>query len=456
MKTAQGQSKARASMKPRILVVDDDEGVRYTLREILETSDMEVYEAADGLKALQWLGQNRVELVITDLLMPHLDGMKLLERIAEAPQPPKVIVLTAHGSERHAVQAIKLGAHDYFSKPFDADQVLHVVQRAVESVRRDEENEQLRAELMLAHHIVFGSEPMRKLALLIYRVAPRDVTVLITGPSGTGKERIAEAIVAGSSRADHPFVRFNCASVPRELADAELFGHTRGAFTGAVRARVGLLREAHGGTLLLDEVGELELTTQGKLLRVLQEGMIRPVGEDREVKVDVRIIAATNRDLKQDVAAGRFREDLFYRLNVVVLPVPPLEEHREDIPLLIDHFLRKYTERFGTGPMMLSTTLRTRLCGELYPGNVRELEHRIERMVALSSGGVVDEVSAGAAPSAPEEPEGFGLKERVEALERGIIAQELRACAGNRSETARRLGIGRVTLLDKMKKYGLE
>jgi two-component system response regulator HydG len=441
-------------MIPKVLVVDDDAGVRYTLREILESAELEVHESQDGEQALEWLAHNRADLVITDLLMPRLDGMRLLDRLQQMPSAPKTIVLTAHGSERHAVSAMKLGAYDYFSKPFDADQVLLVVERAVASVRRDEENEQLRAELLLARHLIYGSEVMRKVALVVYRIAPRDVTALISGPSGTGKEKVAEAIVAGSSRADAPFVRFNCAAVPRDLAEAELFGHARGAFTGAIRGRGGVFREAHGGTLLLDEVAELDLSTQGKLLRVLQEKSIRPVGEDKEIKVDVRLLAATNRDLSQEVAAGRFREDLFYRLHVVEIRLPALQERRDDIPSLIDHFLQKYVERFGTGPVLLSPTLRQHLLDAPYPGNVRELEHQIERLVALSSNGIVDDAVLD--DLQPGVDASLGLKERVDAFERGIIAQELRACSGNRSETARKLGVGRVTLLDKMKKYGLE
>jgi two-component system response regulator HydG len=303
--------------------------------------------------------------------------------------------------------------------------------------------------------MVFGSEAMKKLGLLVYRIAPRDVTVLITGPSGSGKERLAEAVVAGSPRSGRPFVRMNCAAVPQELAEAELFGHTRGAFTGAVKARPGLLREADAGTLLLDEVGELSLATQGKLLRALQERRIRPIGEEREVEVDVRLICATNRDLKQEVAAGRFREDLYYRINVVELRVPPLSERLDDIPPLIDHFLGLYTERFGTGPLTIPPKIRQALRHGGYQGNVRELEHAIERMVALSSDGVVDEVSLESSASSRDETT-FGLKERVEAFERGLIARALRETGGNRSEAARNLGIGRVTLLDKLKKYGLE
>jgi two-component system response regulator HydG len=442
-------------VKPRVLVVDDDAGVRYTLREILESAEIEVFESEDGAAALEWLGRERADLVITDLRMPHLDGMKLLGRIGSLPDAPKVIVLTAHGSERHAVEAMKLGAYDYFAKPFDADVVLKGVERAVASVRRDQENEQLRAELLLSRHLVFASEPMKRLALLVYRVAPRDVSVLITGPSGVGKERLAEALVAGSPRAKSPCVRMNCAAVPAELAEAELFGHTRGAFTGAVKARSGLFREASGGTLFLDEVSELSLAVQGKLLRALQEKRVRPVGEEREEPIDVRLLCATNRDLKQEVLSARFREDLYYRINVVELRVPPLSERPEDVPFLIEHFLRKYTDHFGTGPLTVPEPVRQELIGRSYPGNVRELEHTIERLVALSSGGVVDRPAL-ETPAECAEGAGFGLKERVEAFERGLIARELRDSAGNRSEAARRLNIGRVTLLDKMKKYGLE
>lgn len=442
-------------MKPRVLVVDDDSGVRYTLKEILESIDIEVFEAADGAEALSWLAAHRADLVITDLQMPRVDGMKLLERLQATPPAPKTILLTAHGSERHAVQAMKLGAFDYFSKPFDTDEVLGVVERAVASVRAEQENEQLRAELLLSRHLVFASDAMKKLALLVYRVAPKDVTVLITGPSGTGKERVASAIVGGSRRSEAPYVRFNCAAIPRELAEAELFGHAKGAFTGAVRARNGLFREANGGTILLDEIGELDLATQGKLLRVLQEGKLRPVGEDRDHSVDVRVLAATNRDLRGEVAAGRFREDLFYRLDVVEVRVPPLEERPDDVPALVAHFLEMYQERFGTGALAVSPALRQRLLSGPYPGNVRELEHRVERIVALSSGGNADESWVGDEPRGNEATQPFGLKERVEAYERGILAQELERCRGNRSEAARRLGVARVTLLEKLKKYGL-
>ncbi|MBN2493075.1 MAG: sigma-54-dependent Fis family transcriptional regulator [Deltaproteobacteria bacterium] len=441
-------------MRPRVLVVDDDAGVRYTLREILEDGDMEVAEAESGEQALAWLEANTAHLVICDLAMPGIDGMGLLERIRAGSDSPEVIMITAHGSERHAVEAMKLGAYDYFAKPFDIDAVMRVIERAVQWVRLDQECEALRAELHLARHMVFASDAMRKLALMVHRVAPRDVTVMITGPSGTGKELLAEAIVDGSTRRDRPFVRFNCAAVPGELAEAELFGHSRGAFTGATTARPGLFREADSGTILLDEVGELGAGLQAKLLRVLQQGALRPVGEAQEREVDVRVLAATNRDLEQEVAAGRFREDLLYRLDVVRMHIPPLAERIDDVEPLCDHFLRKYAERFGTGPIQLTKEIRSKILTAAYPGNVRELEHRIERMVALSSGGHIDELGLGE-PVQGAAPEGLSLKSRVAAFERGLIANELARCGQNRSEAARRLGVSRVTLLDKMKKYDL-
>jgi two-component system response regulator HydG len=442
-------------MKPIILVVDDDPGVRYTLRQVLEDADMQVFEAGDGAEALAWLSGNRADLIVSDLAMPVLDGLGLLRELAGKTGAPRLILITAHGSERAAVEAMKLGAYDYFAKPFDIDAVLLVIERAVGVVRQEQVNEQLRAELHLARTMVFASDVMRRIALLVWRIAPKDVTVLISGPSGTGKELLAEAIVAGSPRASRPFVRFNCAAVPRELVEAELFGHSRGAFTGAHKARAGLFREADGGTLLLDEVGEMDQSTQGKLLRVLQEGKLRPVGEDRELPVDVRLLAATNRDLELEISEGRFREDLFYRLNVVRIHLPSLAERLDDLHPLIEHFLRKHGERFGCAPVSMPPGLLDQLCRASYPGNVRQLENQIERLVALSPPGRLGDLGEIVEPS-PLPDSKLGLRQRVEAFERGLIVAELKRCKGNRSMAARQLGIGRVTLLDKIKKYGLE
>jgi DNA-binding NtrC family response regulator len=435
--------------RPSVLIVDDDDGVRFLLSELLRELDVDVTEAASGDVALTKLQAEPVDLVVSDLRMPGLDGMALLERTRALEPPPKVVMITAHGSEQHAVQAMKLGAIDYFKKPFDVDELKLAVQRATETVRLDLDNRRLRAELVLSRHMVFRSEPMRRVATVVERVAPRDVTVLITGESGTGKERIAEAIVAASRRAQKAFIKFNCAALPLDLAEAELFGHREGAFTGAVRARQGVFREADGGTLFLDEVAELPLPVQGKLLRVLQDGEVRPLGEDRSQRVDVRIIAATNVDLSKEVASGKFREDLFYRLNVVRVDVPPLRERPLDVAPLVDHFVAKYCERFGLERLAVPERLRARLESRPWRGNVRELENLVERMVALSDGQRLAE------PHEHEDAGPLGLKDRVEAYERGLVLEALRNARGNRSEAARRLAIGRVTLLDKLKKYGI-
>lgn len=444
-------------MIPRVLVVDDDAAIRFTIRGALEDAGLQVVEAGDGAAALLVLdAPEPVHIVVTDLRMPVMDGMALLAELRRRPGAPRVVVITAHGDERAAVEAMKAGASDYLGKPFDIDELLAVVERTCEAVRLSGENERLHGELNLSRSLVFASPAMSRLALLVARVGPRDVTVLITGESGTGKERVAEAVVRASKRADKPFIRFNAASLGAELAEAELFGHARGAFTGAVRARPGLFREADGGTLLLDEVGELAPAVQARLLRVLQSGEVRPVGEDRSVKVDVRVIAATHRDLPAMITEGMFREDLYYRLKVVELSVPPLRERPDDVPLLARHFLDRFAERFGTGPLRIPADLSPRLSALPWPGNVRELENTLEMLVALSHKGEVDlSLLPGGGPGT-EGGRGLTLKERVDAYERGVIVEALRTTHGNRAEAARVLGIGRVTLYEKLARHGIE
>ncbi len=445
-------------MSAHVLVVDDDAGVCYTLSEILESEGLSVVTARSGTEALAVFARTPTPLVITDLRMPNMDGMDLLRRLLACTPPPKVVVITAHGSERQAVEAMKAGAYDYFRKPFDNDELVAVVRRAIDTVRLADENERLTGELTLARTMVFASDAMRKLAILVGRVAPRDVTVLLSGESGTGKERVAEAIVRASQRAQRPYVRFNCAAMTADLVEAELFGHTKGAFTGAIRARPGLFGEADGGTLLLDEVGELAAGTQAKLLRVLQEGEIRPVGEERPHKVDVRILAATHRNLEELVAHGKFREDLFYRLNVVSLRIPPLRERKEDIPELARHFLERYAQRFGIPDLPIPAGLMSKLTTHHWPGNVRELENAIESLVVLSPPDTLDlDLLPGS--DAPRPPGSDGvtltLRQRMDAYERGLITEALRACQDNRSLAAARLGISRVTLHEKLNKHGL-
>ncbi|MFO0631656.1 MAG: sigma-54 dependent transcriptional regulator [Nannocystaceae bacterium] len=448
-------------MKPHALVVDDDDGVRFTLAGILEEEGVLVSQAATGEAALALFDDPttpEVHLVVTDMRMPGMSGLDVLTALRQRTRAPKVVMITAHGNERLAVEATKAGAYDYFRKPFELEELVAVVRRALEAVRLEVENERLRSTLELSQTMVFVSDAMTRLAVMVHRVAPRDVTVLIRGESGTGKERVAEAIVRASRRAGRPFVRFNCAALTPELAEAELFGHSRGAFTGAVRSRAGLFREADGGTILLDEVGELDLATQAKLLRVLQEHEIRPVGEDHAIPIDVRVIAATHRDLAKRVEEGAFREDLFYRLRVVEMHVPPLRDRPEDIAPLVRHFLERFALRFGVGPLREPAELIPRLAAMPWPGNVRELENAIESLVALSDGDELDlgPLGPSAAPvRAADAAEGGGLRERVDAFEKQLLVDALALAGGNRSEAARALGIGRATLHDKLRKHGI-
>ncbi|MFO0554708.1 MAG: sigma-54 dependent transcriptional regulator [Polyangiaceae bacterium] len=450
-------------MTVRALVADDDDGVRFTLTGLLEDEGLEVEAVRDGAEALDFVRRARPHLILSDLRMPKLDGLELLRALASEGLLDEVagsrfVLITAHGSERHAVEAIKLGAYDYFRKPFDNDEVLAIVRKVVEAVALREKNDRLESELLLSRDLLFASEPMARLATLVRRVAARDITILLNGESGTGKERIAEAIAGASSRKDKPFVRFNCASLTRELAEAELFGHAKGAFTGAHAPRIGLFRQANGGTLLLDEIGELPLDVQAKLLRVLQEGELRPVGEDRVEKVDVRVIAATHRDLAELVRQGSFREDLYYRLKVVELVVPPLRERRADIPLLAREFLRRAADRFGVPRVAPTPALFAALEAHGWPGNVRELENAIDSLVALSPEGELDLSNlpfGSPRTSAPADDDNEPLKRRVEAYERGLLVAALAAASQNRTEAARALRIGRATLHEKLRKYGL-
>jgi len=451
-----------------VLLVDDEPGVLFTLTELLTERGHKVTTAKNGVEALTKLDD--AETVLTDLSMPKMDGLELMTQIAARDPSLPVILLTAHGSEKVAVAAMKQGAYDYLTKPFDIDEVALVIERALEARRLRVDNRRLAAEQTLGRRIVGDSRPMRRLLEATSRVASRDVTVLVRGETGTGKEFVAELLHAQSTRSAKPLVRFNCAALPAELADAELFGHVRGAFTGATATRPGFFSQANSGTLILDEVGELPLAIQAKLLRALQEGEIQPVGSGRIERVDVRVVASTNRDLAADVKAGTFREDLYYRINVVELVVPPLRDRKDDIPALADEFARRYGERFGLGNVSLEPALVDALVHTDWPGNVRQLENTIARLAALSSGGVIGladfqaaESSSHTTPAAhddhaeppPDARNGPSLKEQVEAFERGLVSRALDATGGNQSEAARRLGVSRVTLIDKMKKYAL-
>jgi two-component system response regulator AtoC len=438
----------------RVLVVDDDSGMLLSLKGLLLSQGEETVVASTGQEALERL--EGVDAVITDFAMPGMDGLQLVQAIHDRDETLPVILLTAHGSERVAVQAMKSGAYDYMTKPFDGDEFTLVIGRALEARTLRVQNRRLTAESALGQPIVGHGPPMRRLLEAVSRVAPRDITLLICGETGTGKELIASLVHAQSRRATRPLVRFNCAAIPPDLAEAQLFGHARGAFTGAVQARRGFFAEANGGTLVLDEIGELPLPVQAKLLRVLQDGEIQPVGTGKVERVDVRIVACTHRGLADEVRAGRFREDLYYRLAVVELVVPPLREHREDIPALAAEFARRYAERFGMQSVRLAPELLEAFQGMEWPGNVRQLENAVARILALSTGGEIglEAFLASSAPAADAE-ETLSLREQLDAVERSLIQRTMTSAGGNQSEAARRLGINRGSLIERLKKYGL-
>jgi two-component system response regulator AtoC len=446
----------------RLLLVDDEPSVRAALKELVEGRGWEPLLARSGAEALELV--DRADAVVTDFSMPEMDGMELLRAIHDRDENLPVILLTAHGSERLAVRAIKAGAYEYVPKPFDVDEMLLALERALEARALRLRDRQLTAEHAIGRRIVCESAVMRHLLDSTTRVAAKEITVLLRGETGTGKELIGSLLHAQSRRAGAPLVRFNCSAIPAELAEAELFGHTRGAFTGATQARAGFFAEANRGTLILDEVGELPLPIQAKLLRALQEGEIQPVGSGRVEKVDVRIVACTNRDLAAEVRSHRFREDLYYRLAVVELVVPPLRDRREDIPALAREFALRYAERFGTEEVRLSPALVERLAAADWPGNVRQLENVVARMVAFSGGGEIGpEAFANAPPArlAPPAPAAaasdadgvHSLREQLDALERSVIARTMTEVRGNQSEAARRLGISRNTLTERLRRY---
>jgi two-component system response regulator AtoC len=449
----------------RVLLVDDESSVRAALKELVQGRGWEPVVASSGAEALELV--DRVDAVVTDFSMPEMDGMDLLRAIRERDESLPVILLTAHGSERLAVRAIRAGAYEYVPKPFDVDEMVLALARALEARQLRQRDRQLTVEHVIGRRVVCESAVMRRLLDATARVAAKEITVLVRGETGTGKELIASLLHAQSRRAEGPLVRFNCSAIPGELAEAELFGHTRGAFTGATQARPGFFAEANHGTLVLDEVGELPLAIQAKLLRALQDGEIQPVGSGRVEKVDVRIVACTNRDLATEVRQGRFRQDLYYRLAVVELVVPPLQERRDDIPALAHEFALRYAERFGVEGARLAPALVQRLAAEDWPGNVRQLENAVARMVALSGGEEIGpEALLGAAAPDAAPPEGGDpaaapepatgartLRQQLDALERSVIARTMTAVGGNQSEAARRLGISRNTLTERLRRY---
>ena len=450
-------------MNERLLIAEDDADMRDLLQEDLENAGYEIVVAVDGAAALEHIRRERkpIDLVITDVQMPGLKGDALVEALREQRAEIPVLVITGFGSVEQAVQMIKAGAFQYLTKPFETGELLQLVDAALLKSAPQREQARLRRELPTAPARIIGaSRPMRELFELITRAARNTSTVLIAGQSGTGKELVARAVHESSGRRG-AFVPVNCAAIPAELIEAELFGHTGQAFTGARQARPGLFEAADEGTIFLDEIGDLPLALQPKLLRVLQEGAVRRVGEDREREIKVRVVAATNRDLEEEMGAGRFREDLYWRLNVIHLRVPTLRERRFDIPLLVEHFITRAAEASGMPPLDVSAEALAMLTAYDWPGNVRELENALERAVAMAAGATLqtsdlpERIQSGGATAALI-ARGRERRLSLRELEREYILDILRETAGNKLRAAEILRVDRKTLYRKLDEYRAE
>ncbi|MFH1017023.1 MAG: sigma-54 dependent transcriptional regulator [Pseudomonadota bacterium] len=447
----------------QILVIEDNETMREGIAQILSRMGHDARTAGGGLKGVEMFEQSTPDFVITDLKMEDLDGMEVLRRIRQLSPEALVMVITAFGTIETAVEAMKLGAYDFITKPFSPEMLRLKVRSGLEYGKTREENVFLKAELEKDRpsFMAGGSKPMQNLLSQIARVAPSDSTVLITGESGTGKELVARALHAQSKRCDKPFIKVDCVALAEGVLESELFGHERGAFTGATHRKPGRFELADTGTIFLDEVGEIPPHVQTKLLRVLQDRSFERVGGTRTIRVDVRVLAATNKDLGEEVRAGRFREDLFYRLQVVPLCVPPLRERREDIPVLIDHFLAKHARKSGRR-LEITPEAHLALKAHDWPGNIRELEHLIERLYVLTPGNVID---------LPELPEGLNeagnrespqmpsnrlaLNEALDRLEKQLILRAYEDAGRVKTKTAELLGIKTSALYYKLEKYGI-
>jgi two-component system response regulator HydG len=453
-----GHSAEAETPAGKILVVDDQSNMRTTLAIMLRGAGYEVDVAADGSQGRDQGAAGAYDVVITDLRMGDHDGIEVLRLVKEVQPMTEVIVMTAYGTIESAVEAMRLGAFDYIQKPFAEQQLLVKVAKALESRRLHGQVRLFAQEFKERYHfgnIVGRSQAVRDVLTRVVKIAPTDAIVLITGESGTGKELIARAVHANSRRAHRPFVTVNCAAITETLLESELFGHARGAFTGAVTARKGLFEEADGGTFFFDEIAETTLTFQAKLLRAIQDGEIRRVGENRSAKVDIRVIAATNMDLAQAVEERRFRQDLYYRLNVARFHLPPLRERCEDIPLLVEFFLDKCARKMNKQVRLAEGVLDT-LVGFDFPGNVRELENMVEQAVALCSGGIVtpDDILP-QSPRRPSRGPGRTLADIVDDAEREAVGAALRAFDGSRERAAEALDISPTTLWRKMTRLGI-
>jgi len=449
------------STRGRILIVDDEEQMRDLLVKVLEKSGYQVSASAEGSQALAMLEREPADLVVTDVRMPGMGGMEALRAVKELNPDIVVIIMTAFGTIDQAVQAVKEGAYDYINKPFKIEEMLLTIDKALEERRLRHEVTALRQELRTRYHfesLIGKSRAMQEVFKLIEQVAGSRSTVMIYGKSGTGKELVAKAVHYNSQRSAKPFVAVNCAAIPAELLESELFGHEKGAFTGAIATKVGKFELATGGTLFLDEVGSMRLDLQAKILRALQEREVERVGGTRTIKIDVRVLAATNRDLKRAVEEGAFREDLYYRLNVVPITLPDLKDRQEDIPLLANHFMRKFSQESNPGIREISKEAMAILLSYPWPGNVRELENVIERAVTLGRGEAIlpEDLPPHLAGGAGPVERALAHEASLEELEHEYIHTVLRRTKWHQIRAASILGIDRRTLYRKIRRYGIK
>ncbi len=455
-------------MTRRVLIVDDEKGIREALKQVLEYEEIEVQTCASGHEALRVYPEFRPHLVFLDVKMEGMDGLETLKRVRELDPHAQVVMISGHGTIQTAVEATQLGAYDFLEKPLDTDRILLTLRNALQHVVLVSENVRLKQEVHAHYEIVGSSKAIRQVIERLEKVAPTQARILITGQNGTGKELVARAIHALSPRAAGPFVEVNCAAIPSELIESELFGHVKGSFTGAFADRAGKFELADGGTLFLDEIGDMSLSAQAKVLRALQEGVISRVGSGKTLTVDVRVIAATNKNLEQEIREGRFREDLLYRVNVVPIEVPPLRERRGDIPQLVAHFAAELT-RSGLPPKEIEPAAVQRLTAHDWPGNIRELKNGVERVLILAPGEKVTEadverlVGHGEGRRGTAEDGGGDatwlraatFEEFKQAAERAFLLTKLKEHDWNVSETARTLQMPRSNLYKKIERYGL-
>jgi two-component system response regulator AtoC len=450
----------------RVLIVDDEENFRHMLSVILKKEGYDVEAASNGEEALQKVTLSPYDQVLCDIRMPKMDGLNFLNEAKKAGVDSTIIMMSAYGTVDMAIEAIKLGAYDYISKPFKPDEVILTLKKAEERERLRRENELLRKEVKKEYsfeNIISKNKQMQKIFEVITKVAQYKSTILITGESGTGKELVARALHYNTDRAQNPFVAVNCGAIPENLLESELFGHAKGAFTDAIRTKKGLFEEADGGTLFLDEIGELPPQLQVKLLRVLQEGEIRRIGESKSIQVDVRIVAATVKDLVKEVNEGRFRDDLFYRINVLPIHIPPLRERNEDIPLLTAHFIRKYSEAMSKNVVGIDSRALEALMDYKWYGNVRELENTIERAIVLADRENIEienlplEIQnfREEIPLEPLAEEEYSIKKSSRFLEMNLIKKALKKTKGNHTHASKLLEISHRALLYKIKEYGI-